>query len=296
MSLSTEGLEEGWTAHKAPTGHTYYYNAATKKSTYKRPVKVAPVNDIEPAVQASSTAQPSGEQKSQEATVAELQAISADQNTTTTKPKRPRKDNTIDRPKSKFVSEGSLPWIKVYTRKGYHFYHNVDTLESLWILSPELRTTMQEIDDAEALAEAESSEGSEIEYEPEDGSGKAPQNTLEFGEDDIDWQLAALEEAGMTMPDYGDLPEQSKAEKDQLFSQMLRDCDVNPYNTWDAEVSKIASDPRYLGKSSYMTVLTIVLDSTNERKIVFEAYCTERAQELQAIKAATKTQDVSIEH
>src|SRR5271169_1637501 len=36
----TEGLAPlppGWTEHTAPTGHKYYYNATTKKSTYKRP-------------------------------------------------------------------------------------------------------------------------------------------------------------------------------------------------------------------------------------------------------------------
>jgi|SRR5271170_7149301 len=36
----TEGLAPlppGWTQHTAPTGHKYYYNASTKKSTYKRP-------------------------------------------------------------------------------------------------------------------------------------------------------------------------------------------------------------------------------------------------------------------
>jgi len=30
-------LPPGWTEHKAPTGHAYYYNAETKESTYKRP-------------------------------------------------------------------------------------------------------------------------------------------------------------------------------------------------------------------------------------------------------------------
>jgi len=30
-------LPPGWTEHTAPTGHKYYYNAALKKSTYKRP-------------------------------------------------------------------------------------------------------------------------------------------------------------------------------------------------------------------------------------------------------------------
>ncbi|KXJ88619.1 hypothetical protein Micbo1qcDRAFT_166703, partial [Microdochium bolleyi] len=30
-------LPPGWTEHKAPTGHTYFYNSETKESTYKRP-------------------------------------------------------------------------------------------------------------------------------------------------------------------------------------------------------------------------------------------------------------------
>jgi hypothetical protein len=30
-------LPPGWTEHTAPTGHKYYYNASTKKSTYQRP-------------------------------------------------------------------------------------------------------------------------------------------------------------------------------------------------------------------------------------------------------------------
>lgn len=32
-------LPPGWTEHTAPTGHKYYYNATTKKSTYKRPTE-----------------------------------------------------------------------------------------------------------------------------------------------------------------------------------------------------------------------------------------------------------------
>jgi len=33
-SVAPPPLPEGWTEHKAPTGHSYYYNAATKQSTY----------------------------------------------------------------------------------------------------------------------------------------------------------------------------------------------------------------------------------------------------------------------
>lgn len=37
----TSALPEGWTEHTAPTGHKYYYNASTKHSTYTRPVAEA---------------------------------------------------------------------------------------------------------------------------------------------------------------------------------------------------------------------------------------------------------------
>ncbi|CAK7229030.1 hypothetical protein SCUCBS95973_007079 [Sporothrix curviconia] len=36
-SSSLPPLPPGWTENKAPTGHTYYYNAQTKESTYRRP-------------------------------------------------------------------------------------------------------------------------------------------------------------------------------------------------------------------------------------------------------------------
>ena len=35
-------LPPDWTEHTAPTGHKYYYNASTKKSTYQRPVAQIP--------------------------------------------------------------------------------------------------------------------------------------------------------------------------------------------------------------------------------------------------------------
>jgi hypothetical protein len=35
-------LPPGWTEHKAPTGHTYYFNKETKKSTYTRPQEIPP--------------------------------------------------------------------------------------------------------------------------------------------------------------------------------------------------------------------------------------------------------------
>ncbi|KAL1839364.1 hypothetical protein VTJ49DRAFT_1599 [Mycothermus thermophilus] len=45
-------LPPGWTEHKAPTGHTYYYNAETKQSTYKRPGAVPPPRPATPPIAA----------------------------------------------------------------------------------------------------------------------------------------------------------------------------------------------------------------------------------------------------
>jgi len=39
MTEELPPLPDGWTQHIAPTGHKYYYNASTKKSTYKRPTE-----------------------------------------------------------------------------------------------------------------------------------------------------------------------------------------------------------------------------------------------------------------
>jgi len=42
MTSALPPLPPGWTEHTAPTGHKYYYHAATKKSTYKRPLPQPP--------------------------------------------------------------------------------------------------------------------------------------------------------------------------------------------------------------------------------------------------------------
>lgn len=44
-------LPPGWTEHTAPTGHKYYYNAALKKSTYKRPTLEVAAEPPKPAQQ-----------------------------------------------------------------------------------------------------------------------------------------------------------------------------------------------------------------------------------------------------
>jgi hypothetical protein len=48
-------LPPGWTEHKAPTGHTYYFNKETKKSTYTRPTQEIPQAYVPPAASSYNT-------------------------------------------------------------------------------------------------------------------------------------------------------------------------------------------------------------------------------------------------
>ncbi|KAL1898467.1 hypothetical protein Sste5346_003370 [Sporothrix stenoceras] len=48
-------LPPGWTENKAPTGHTYYYNAQTRESTYRRPLPPPPAPPPPPGGPPSSS-------------------------------------------------------------------------------------------------------------------------------------------------------------------------------------------------------------------------------------------------
>jgi hypothetical protein len=49
MTGTLPPLPPGWTEHTAPTGHKYYYNASTKKSTYQRPTAESTPQQTPPA-------------------------------------------------------------------------------------------------------------------------------------------------------------------------------------------------------------------------------------------------------
>ncbi|KAE8556181.1 hypothetical protein EYB25_000881 [Talaromyces marneffei] len=137
-------LPPGWTEHKAPTGHSYYYNAATKQSTYKRPT-APPVPVID-----STQAQPSYTPEN----LPPFSSTPYGPSVGTRQPDRFAQNNTFqqyrtghdrgrahgnrrhrepnDRPKSKHSIPGCAPWLLVKTRYGRRFIHNPETNESYW--------------------------------------------------------------------------------------------------------------------------------------------------------------------
>jgi hypothetical protein len=179
-------LPEGWTEHKAPTGHTYYYNAATQQSTYTRPAAPPPADEpfkidygaTEPdhVMRASlqvmdefNRSNPVGAQPGHFTGGRSYQEHSR------------RRGNQGDRPKSKEPIPDCAPWVLVKTKLGRRFVHNTETKQSLWKFPQDIMMKVIDMDrmewEAKKAAEAAKEEEARVvESEPladEDGTANA---------------------------------------------------------------------------------------------------------------------------
>jgi hypothetical protein len=135
-------LPPGWTEHVAPAGHTYYYNAETKKSTYTRPVPEAGTAQI-PSYGSGQFAGGF----SQTAFPHHL-AHHGTQNGGGGGhgfPER-RRMEPADRPKHKYKIPESAPWVLVKTKLGRRFVYNSDSGESFWKFPAEVMKGVVEFD------------------------------------------------------------------------------------------------------------------------------------------------------
>ncbi|KAF3907939.1 hypothetical protein ABW21_db0205226 [Orbilia brochopaga] len=127
-------LAPGWTEHRAPTGHMYYYHAETKTSTYTRPV--APAPNLPPSQPPYPAAQ-------------SFQDPGYPQNFNYNRPynpqniRRPRHQDKPDKPKTKRAIPNAEPWLFVTTKKGNTFIHNPETKESLWTAPDNLKDAIE---------------------------------------------------------------------------------------------------------------------------------------------------------
>lgn len=141
-------LPTGWTEHKAPTGHTYYYNAQTKQSTYTRPVAepeelLIDYNATAPdqVTQASIKVLDEFHKNNPDAQRGQGQFTGG-----RTYQDRSRRDKRQDRPKTKKPITGCEPWVLVMTKFGRRFVHNTDTKESLWKFPSEVMMAVIEME------------------------------------------------------------------------------------------------------------------------------------------------------
>ncbi|KAB8235042.1 FF domain protein [Aspergillus alliaceus] len=361
-------LPPGWTEHRAPTGHLYYYNSQTKQSTYTRPQALPVPSQPTPASDTAYNApyltpdtlppfsstpyapQGFGLSASSQGTSHHGQSRGGFRGGRGYNGRRNR--GPEDRPKSKHSLPGCAPWVLVKTKLGRRFVHNPETNESFWKIPPEVLKGVVEydrlerqkkereergegIDDEQSVLERgsepsdqqhkeqkevapaaeageESDEYEEVEVtdsegEDEDHPSKRPrmrgdgdqQQHLEFTEEDIEYQLAAMgEEYGLDPGEYGEPGEDgweegaeglplTEEDATALFRDLLDDYHINPYTTWEniIEEGRIIEDSRYT-----------VLPNMKTRREVWSNWSRDRIRVLKEQKEKQEKKDPRIKY
>ncbi|KAK0640632.1 hypothetical protein B0T16DRAFT_356857, partial [Cercophora newfieldiana] len=151
-AASQQPLPPGWSEHKAPTGHTYYYNAETKESTYKRPgaAPSAPLPAPPPQINLSDPNVANAFMSQYAAPPPQQQGgrggFGAGGGRGGFQP-RP-KPQPVDKPRSKVAIPGCEPWILVYTKYGRRFAYNPVKNASYWRIPEKLMPAILELDQA----------------------------------------------------------------------------------------------------------------------------------------------------
>ncbi|KAF3039670.1 hypothetical protein E8E11_006072 [Didymella keratinophila] len=204
-------LPAGWTEHKAPSGHTYYFNKDTKKSTYTRPISeipqfqptpppATPSPYIPPPQHNTSNTPPPQSAFDPQRQLQDLifggaprQAFQnagqqregyrggfrGGQNNFSER--RREKD---DRPKHRNDIPNCAPWVLVRTKFGRRFVWNKETNESFWKFPPHVMKAVVEYDRKQREKKERRERGEPSEVEDEDDPAMA----------DIEAELAAGEE------------------------------------------------------------------------------------------------------
>ncbi|PMB71500.1 Pre-mRNA-splicing factor dre4 [Beauveria bassiana] len=152
-AASSAPLLPGWTEHTAPTGHTYYYNAETKESTYKRP-GLAPVP--EPIPQQHPYAPHIGLPSLSDPKVANAYLAQHNRGQYQQQQQQHRHDHgkgaarprpqPIDKPRRRVSIPGHEPWVLVYTKYSRRFVYNSAKNVSYWRIPEKLMPAILEMD------------------------------------------------------------------------------------------------------------------------------------------------------
>lgn len=132
-----------------------------------------------------------------------------------------------------------------------------------------------------------------------DAADAAEDQPLEFKEEDIEYQLAAMgEEYGLEPGEYGAPDEEGYEEGAEglpltgeeaagLFRDLLDDYQINPFSPWEQiiEEGKIINDTRYT-----------VLPNMKARREVFSAWSRERIQQIKEKKEKEEKKDPRIKY
>jgi hypothetical protein len=180
--------------------------------------------------------------------------------------------------------------------------------------SPQERVTQKErsagpeeggAEDSDEYEEVEvtDSEGENEEGQPSKRtrteSPGAQDQPVEFTEEDMEYQLAAMgEDYGLDPGEYGEPGEEdweegaeglqlTDADAEALFRDLLDDFSINPFTTWETiiEEGRIFDDTRYTAPSNM-----------KHRKEIFSSWSRDRIKDVQERKAKQEKQDPRIKY
>lgn len=220
-ATSPPPLLPGWTEHKAPTGHTYYYNAATKTSTYTRPSAAPAPAPMDPSTSfMQHNAVPSvnlSDPRVANAFMSQYNQPPPAQNHRGghggrggrggAHGDRPRPQPT-DKPRSKVAIPGCEPWILVYTKCQRRFAYNPAKNASYWRIPEKLMPAILELDRARIRDKA----GLGEKKEKEAGSATSPSKDTAANGDGSEDNEAAVEENAEDRPHDYDSSEYEEVE------------------------------------------------------------------------------------
>ncbi|KAL8860570.1 MAG: hypothetical protein Q9178_002922 [Gyalolechia marmorata] len=148
-----------------------------------------------------------------------------------------------------------------------------------------------EYEEVEVTDDEESDEAAAKRQKTEEGEAEQP---VEFDEDDIAYQLAAMgQDYGLDPGEYGGIEGEeleegaeglplSEGDARALFKDMLDDQHINPYNPWDKliEEGRIIEDDRYT-----------LLPNMKTRKEVWGEWSREKMQKLKELREKEEKKD-----
>ncbi|RKF63927.1 Pre-mRNA-splicing factor dre4 [Golovinomyces cichoracearum] len=153
VPLAAPPLPSGWTEHKAPSGHSYYYNEATRLSTYKRPLPDTiaaalpsfngPVNK---SLLTANLTQPLGTNLISKLETNGSRICHRENEFEFRSKPRIQRPQPIDKPKSCCTIPGYDNWLLVYTKFGRRFVFNVKKKQSFWRMPDKLKKGILELD------------------------------------------------------------------------------------------------------------------------------------------------------
>ena len=175
-------LPPGWSEHKAPSGHSYYYNAETNKSTYTRPVETIATalhvdyNATKPSSSAFTESSSVGWHDGQRLSGQNEDKTRGNFRGGRSYQDRSRRQRSEDRPKSKAIIPDCEPWVLVKTKLGRRFVYNPEKDESFWKFPQDVLLAVMEMDRREReKRETEKEESARVpRAEPKSKSPSAP--------------------------------------------------------------------------------------------------------------------------